>query len=128
MGAVGLIMMVELAGCGPSGPELVDVQGVVTLDGKPLDRATIIFQPKEGRASVGTTDADGAYRLKYTNARYGALPGDHTVRITSQVLFTEGQANSGRPELLPQRYHEKTELTANVSSDDPVINFDLESK
>ena len=123
----GLFLCVAI-GCGRSGPELVDVQGVVTLDGRPLDRATVTFQPPAGRFSVAETDAEGHYRLKFTNSKFGAIPGTHTVRIISKVLYQEGVPNSGRAELLPAKYHENTVLTADVSPDNAEINFDLQSK
>jgi len=54
--AVGLV----LSGCGPKGPELAPVEGVVTLDGQPLEGATVLFHAEGGgRPSTGTTDANG---------------------------------------------------------------------
>lgn len=125
---LALAIIVLAIGCAPAGPEVIDVHGVVTLDGQPLDRANVVFQPSEGRPSVGTTDKDGHYTLQYTNDRTGALPGKHQVQITSEVLFIEGQPNSGRDELLPAKYHAQSELTADVSADNSEINFDLKSK
>lgn len=125
---VALAVILLAIGCAPAGPEVVDVHGVVTLDGQPLDRANVVFQPANGRPSVGVTDKDGHYSLQYTNDRKGALPGSHHVQITSEVLFIEGQANSGRAELLPAKYHAHSELTADVSPENSEINFALDSK
>jgi hypothetical protein len=37
------------------------VEGVVTLDGKPLAAGEIIFHPEKGKPVKGKTDADGKY-------------------------------------------------------------------
>lgn len=46
-------------------PELGDVYGKVTLDGKPVPNINILFTPESGRAAGGVTDEEGNYELKY---------------------------------------------------------------
>lgn len=125
-----LLICLLLAGCGPA-YDLGRVSGIVTLDGAPLPQATVIFSRGHGRMSVGLTDADGRYQLQYTNSQPGAEPGTHTVRITSQIdsVRSEGgvPAITGRPELLSARYHDKTELTAEVKPGRNTIDFELSS-
>ncbi|MDA7994250.1 MAG: carboxypeptidase-like regulatory domain-containing protein, partial [Pirellulales bacterium] len=49
-------------------PEVADVVGTVTLDGKPLEGASITFAPQSGRSSSGVTDSSGRYSLNYTGS------------------------------------------------------------
>jgi len=75
--------LVLVTGCG-GGPNTADVEGVVTIDGKPVPGVEITFQPVDGgRASVGVTDETGRYRLNYSPSASGALIGDHRVTIVA---------------------------------------------
>jgi hypothetical protein len=74
------------AGCG--GPTLVPVEGVITLDGKPLVGATIAMElvggEKDLRLFAGETDASGKYAIKpFESTRIGALPGEYRIMIKS---------------------------------------------
>lgn len=114
------------AGCGGgSGPELFSVSGTVTLNGKPLPNAELIFQPKEGAPSYGKTDAEGYYELTYSRDRSGALAGSHTVSITTAIEDEDGNTAE---ELLPTKYNIDTELSAMVSDDSEPIDFKLDGE
>lgn len=78
------VVLIALAGCGDGGPILVPTSGVVTLDGKPVAEAGVIFTPAEGgpSASAGTDDA-GRFELHTVN-RPGAVLGKHHVTVTKQ--------------------------------------------
>lgn len=78
------ISLAVIAGCGGgvSGPAFVPVNGVVTLDGKPIDGATIVFSPKkEGAPSMALSDPNGKFVLKSGSGRKGAAVGDHDVTV-----------------------------------------------
>lgn len=121
LGAVTALFIVQLAGCGQGDrPQLGTVQGVVTLDGKPLPNAAIRFLPVVPvRASMSMTDAEGRYELVYIRDIMGAAVGQHRVEITTEA--------AGTPEKLPAQYHAKTALTATVEPGANEINFDLKS-
>jgi hypothetical protein len=75
-----------MAGCGPAGPDVQFVEGVVTLDGKPLDGASVAFVPidKSGISAAGKTDADGRFRLNATQGKKygkGTVVGDYVVTV-----------------------------------------------
>src|SRR5688572_6481059 len=93
---IGLLVFVILmvAGCGASGPEIANVSGRVTMDGKPLANATVLFVPEDGRPAGARTDADGNYVLNFTEGRQGAIPGMNSVRITT--LRDADQDENGR--------------------------------
>ena len=119
-------------GCGKSGPDLGQVTGKVTLNGKPLADASIEFIPEKGRPSMATTDAGGQYELVYTADRPGALPGKHTVRITTGRPGYEGEGGQGgqeaRDEVVPPKYNSASELAREVKPGSNTIDFKLESE
>lgn len=53
--------MLLVSGCGwPARiPDLGDVSGTVTLDGRPFAKATVAFELGMGRQSIGITDGEG---------------------------------------------------------------------
>jgi hypothetical protein len=118
-----LFCALEIAGCSRGDrPELTEVQGIVTLDGKPLPRATVIFQPMNGgRSSRGLTDSQGKYRLLYLRDIEGAILGSHKVTITT---VTEDD----RKEILPARYNKQTTLAADVKAGKNQRDFQLTSQ
>src|SRR3954471_24901551 len=82
----GIIFATLLSGCGGEKlPGLGQVTGTVTMDGKPVSDAAIVFTPKEpgATASVGQTDASGKYELYYSRGHKGAKVGEHSVTINS---------------------------------------------
>ena len=126
-----LALLISCCGC-PSGSKDVGlVEGVVTLDGKPVDRATIIFYPAEGRSSGGYTDENGHYSLIYSRDEKGALIGQHKVTISTKLEedFEDGASTEARNESLPPRYldRRKTDLTAVVERGSNQIDFELKS-
>lgn len=70
-------------GCGGDGPATHPVSGVVTLDGTPVEGATVTFHPagSEGRSATGTTDASGKYELSTMARGDGAMLGSYRVTI-----------------------------------------------
>lgn len=119
-----VIAVLSILGCSRSQqPPLGLVSGTVRLDGQALANATVRFTPAgPGRTSEGTTDADGHYELCYLRAIPGANIDQHIVRIT-----TASEANGGR-ELLPPRYHARSQLEARVVSGTNDLDFDLRSQ
>lgn len=70
-----------LSGCGPSGPEIGEVSGVVSMGGTPVPGASITFYPVSGRQSFGKSDQEGRYTLEYAQDQPGAVTGQHRVKI-----------------------------------------------
>ena len=86
-----------VAGCG-GGPKLAPVSGIVKVDGKPYPNAIVSFQPvgakgaeNPGRGSMGKTDKDDKFVLKYEGQEPGAVVGKHVVRIVTDGVFGVGQ-------------------------------------
>src|SRR5215207_4472951 len=78
------LVVAFVAGCRQSGPELFPVHGQVTLNGRPLADAGVMFLPADmGPSASGTTDSDGHYELMSVN-RIGAIRGTHNVAIAKR--------------------------------------------
>ncbi len=115
------------SGCSRSDrPTLGKVRGKVTMDGKPLARALVGFQPKgKGRESIGPTDAEGNYELKYNLELAGAGVGENRVRISTQ------HSMDPRSETVPRKYSDPQNSTLHYDvkpGDNNDVNFDLQSR
>jgi hypothetical protein len=91
----GLVALVSMAsGCG-DGPALVPAAGIVTLDGKPLEGATLSFVPAAGNAesTAGSdvTGPQGNFQMTF-NGRAGLAPGKYRVLISkTEEVDTKGK-------------------------------------
>ena len=91
------------------GPRYVPVSGVVKVDGKPYDKAVVVFSPQAtsgnpnpGRGSSAFTDATGRYELQTDDGNHGAVVGNHLVRImTKGDQVTIDYATETSPDDLP---------------------------
>ena len=110
-------------GCGSG--KFAPVSGTVTMNGKPLAGALVIFSPiaKEGSidagpGSSGKTNDKGEYTLTSDTGRTGALVGEHRVSVSLMNPGTGESDDRRRPGQLvnqvPVRYNGKTELTYEV--------------
>jgi len=127
-----------ISGCSGPGdtPDMGTVTGTVKMDGKPLSNALITFVPldhEKARQSVGTTDENGDYELKYSLRETGAMLGKHKVTISTSGMseneYGSGGGGGGGGEKVPARYNVNSELTATVEPGSQTIDFlDLTSK
>src|SRR5262249_13020597 len=71
------------------GPKLVPVSGIVTLNGKPMQDAAILFLPdpsnKDGLPGQDQTGPEGNYKVM-TLDRAGLVPGKYKVVITRSTV------------------------------------------
>jgi hypothetical protein len=117
---LGVLSVGSIGGCkGNQSP----VHGRVTLDGKPLARATVVFVPVvRGKESRGVTNDNGEYILKYIREEQGGTVGKNRVQITK--LRTHAESS----DLVPAKYNRETTLSAEVTFGDNVFDFALSSK
>ena len=75
---------------------LVEIRGVVTLDGEPLQAATVTFaDPRgKGRPAGGFTDENGQFLLTSFRPQDGVPPGDYRVTVTKVADGEDFQTNS----------------------------------
>jgi hypothetical protein len=117
-----VVLLAAVSGCGQSGPQIAPVHGRVTLDGRPLARADITFQPDGAqRASIGRTDDDGRYELSYKRDEPGAIVGKHTVHVEVSSELVKN------PPPIPARYAAESELHHQVEPGENEINLELKS-
>ncbi|HEX4592308.1 MAG TPA: carboxypeptidase-like regulatory domain-containing protein, partial [Gemmataceae bacterium] len=82
-----ILMAGAVAGCGKTPPPFTEVSGVVLLDGQPLPRARVEFQPELSNfgaemISSAVTDDDGRFTLTRSGRdQPGAAVGKHRVLI-----------------------------------------------
>jgi len=135
--AAALVLVV--VGCGGSSNKLgrLPISGAITLDGAPLKRGHIVFEPTSGQPTQsGGMIHDGKFDVPEAK---GAAPGTYLVAIFSGDEAPPSKFEAGTPEAeaeamrtktrgeqVPRRYNVDTELTAEVKRDaENVFNFDL---
>ncbi|WP_339733340.1 hypothetical protein [uncultured Gimesia sp.] len=133
---VNSIALFSLVGCGgPAGdPDLIPVQGTVTLDGQPLKTGIIGFAPESGQAASTGKIEDGDFKLNFSQSADGAKPGLYKVSIQSWTTPPSMDAN-GKPVkgvlAIPEKYMSQTTsgLTANVKKEgENDFTFELKSE
>ncbi len=127
-----VVMLLAFMGCSSSGPDIAYVSGRVTMDGKPLANAAVLFIPEDGRPAAARTDADGRYVLNFTEGRRGAIPGKNSVRITTQREAEQDENGKtvvpAARETIPMEYNAASTLEFTVEPKKKnVANFDLKS-
>jgi hypothetical protein len=82
---IGTLLTVAILAAGCSGREFAEVEGTVTLDGKPLGEVQVVFVPDATQGNKGNnasafTDAQGHYRLRAErDGKDGTVLGPHRV-------------------------------------------------
>jgi hypothetical protein len=121
------VLLLAILGCGGSG--LSAVHGTVTLDGKPLERGRIEFEPADGKGPLAAADiVDGRYEAP-------VMPGKKTVRITGGKVvgrhpFTEDPASpmvEDIKSLVPESYNARGTLECEVTRRQATYDFELKS-
>jgi len=94
--ACAALVIVAVVGCGKqTGPRVQFVKGVVTLDGQPLEGATVSLTPKAGSTGLpayGITTAGGEFVLTSARGgavRAGAVAGDYLVTVKKMQVVSE---------------------------------------
>ena len=125
---VGMLLLT--CGCGdPFNRQAVS--GTVTYKGQLLEHGKIEFSPLDGQTTLMLAAIDnGQYRIA---AKDGLTPGKYKVMINagqgaSRVPTGPPGSDLGPPppEMIPERYNAKSELTADVKKGEPnVFDFTL---
>lgn len=124
VGAVA-VMALTASGCGKPAdnrPKRVPFSGKVTLDGAPVEGATVVLAPEsgQGNAASGMTNAEGVVVFTTFESRDGVVPGKYLVTV-AKTAFPEGRpltaddpnydpstavlaVTKGAKELLPAKY------------------------
>ena len=130
---VALAICLSLPGC-RRGPPVVYVEGVVTMNGEPLEGANVGFTPSSTPGSMsaaGFTDAKGKFVLSAHTARFGAgtTVGDYIV-VVSKTIIPPGEEDKDSPKVVlvtPEVYQlkETSPLRATVKNGKNRFEFEL---
>jgi hypothetical protein len=108
--------------------------GVVRLDGKPVPAGVIVrFQPRvpQGSTSIGVTDDDGRFVLKFNATTTGVMPGDSLVSLAIRESYdTRGVPfipENLRAIRIPESYGPSSTLVKTVKPGSNVIDIDIGS-
>jgi hypothetical protein len=129
-----LLVPLLVSGCGNGRPKLVKVNGVVKLDGQPVEGAMVVFQ-KAGdgkdsfqRPSSGITDSEGKFTVRTYEPGDGLPYGKYLVGIQKRQVVGKPPVNPGEESsaavnitykwVIPKSYSEPagSTLTAEVTS------------
>lgn len=131
---LSIASLVFVLGCGPSGPELGKVSGIITMDGEPVEGAYVTYLPLfPGGIELNCarkTDDTGYYEMQFNADRNGVLLGEHRVLVSTldDIKLPTG-ANKKIPERIPRIYvNEKSPLVLDVKAGDNDGSFDISSK
>jgi hypothetical protein len=129
--ALGLLAgsaLVLFATVGCEHDRRIEIGGLVTLDGVPLQRGVVEFAPADGRGpTAGALISDGRYTIR-------VAPGIMKVRIQGYKVVGEERAVAEDPEspvvpkvepILPARYNAETTLTFEVVRSTTSADFAL---
>lgn len=124
--SLSILFAASLIGCGDM--KVAPVSGTVTLDGVPLSRASITFEPKAGgRPSVGVTNEQGKYVLEYSMDQVGAEVGTCAVRVTTAARADDA-GNPAVKERVPAKYFSDAKIEVQVEKKSNTIDIALSSK
>ena len=129
--AVGLALVLGVAGCGPGGnyPEMAPVTVTVLYEGQAVEGATVLLSPAdpENRSAQGRTDASGRASLRSFPEREGVLPGTYRVAIhkATQEGVEEEVDPDADPGAAPQTVHHLPQRYASVTTSDLSIDVAL---
>lgn len=92
------LAVIGLAGCGESGgPSVEYVEGVVTLDGTPIEGVDVSFSPvnpNSGTPAVGKSDAKGVFKLTaIQGGKVGGGTGVGEYQVTFSKIKASGQSD-----------------------------------
>lgn len=133
--------LVGTIGCGSvKFPDTVPFSGSVTLDGKPLAGAVVVFTPSAttGEGAIGQTDESGKFDLRVVigeQSKPGVVPGAYKAHISTMLPPPpiDGKVEKSTSllnvmeEKVPEQYSSfaRTTLNVTVPSAGGTHNFDL---
>lgn len=108
---VVLVSLAMLTGCQKGDdrdlPATVEASGVVTLDGQPVEGASVVFIPSDGGQypAQGLTDSSGRFSLQAFEEKSGAVPGKYAVQV-SKTVTVDAQGNEVPPPEADESSHD----------------------
>lgn len=142
-----IVALVICSGCADSNKlDRVPVTGRVTLDGNPLEEATILFRPETGRSGRGKIENGIIVSTGTYDIDDGVVPGNHKIAIQpipdipiNPAGLIDGDPSQARPQRprrenrsvrIPSKYgnFDRSGLTAEITNGDNELTIELTSK
>lgn len=150
--AMTLLVASLLTGCAqePERPPTFPVSGVVTSNGKPVDRATVVFVASSPgvESAVGITNAEGKYQLTTYSQGDGAQAGEYRIKVSKydmkaptadekqqymtqeqeqKIYFEDERPTPPSKNLLPKKYENESTsgLTHTVKDAPSTLDIDI---
>jgi hypothetical protein len=131
-----LVPILIFCGCSNDPLGRQAVSGAVKVDGAPLPKGNIAFQPTDGQATAGgAAVSDGKYSVPRDG---GLVPGKYRVVINAPMPGAAGKSDvevlPGDPppppkELIPREWNVNSTQTIEVKKEGPfVFDFDVKTK
>ncbi len=104
--SAALLTSLLLTSCGDGRVSVYPVRGRVTVGGKPVEHALVIFHPVDASGELeqikpeGRTDADGYFQLRTYGMADGAPAAEYRVAITWPAANPDMALHPEDPELL----------------------------
>lgn len=110
------LLSAAVGGCSPRTLRY-PVAGVVTLDGKPVKKASIAFEPEgQGQPGVATTDDQGRFAVHEVRTRDGIRPGGYRVAVfLAEFSPRRGVPVSDVPDRVDKTSEEVSENRAKIT-------------
>lgn len=125
VGAILMVPLLGLAGCGEGGPKIVPVSGVVLIDGAPLSYGHIQVIPTGWRPASGGISSSGRFTLTTNVQGDGVAVGTHKIAILAGESITPEQTKWHAP----KKYSDikTSELTATITGPMSDLKIELHS-
>jgi hypothetical protein len=142
-----LFLLLTVIGCSDSSFRVEVVEGTVTLNGTPVEGATLTFVPSDsnvGKSAYARTDTQGMFRLTAVQggkSGAGTMIGNYRVAVCKTVPVREptvkelaDQERGISPDIpilhiIPEKYNDAqiSGLTAEVVKGKNIFHFELKS-
>src|SRR5688572_17342001 len=126
--SVAALLLMSCAGCGKS---TIDFEGQVTLDGKPIEGASVTLisvGESRNRPATGITDVQGKVRFTTFEPGDGALPGEYKVQISKSPKSLDEEMLNFDPnnpeDVARMQARERSAIVAYTPSSLPKIYLD----
>lgn len=144
---LSIVALLLSIGCSDSSKlDRVPVTGSVTLNGSPLEAATILFRPGTGRSGRGKIENGRIVSTGTYDIDDGIVPGKHKIAIQpipdipiNQANLMAGESNDAMPQppkrpsrsvRIPAKYasFERSGITAEITNGENELTIELTSK
>ena len=115
------LLSTVIHGC-DSGPKLVQVSGIVLIDGKPLPLGFVQVAPADYRAASAKINPDGTFTLTTNEPNDGCVKGTHPVAI----IALEPLGPSSQKWHAPKKYNSTETSGLTITVDKPTKDLKIE--